>query len=84
MSQSFTAIFEHGILRPLEPLCLPEHTQVELSIQSDVTENWIDQDAIELAEREGDDSVSLESVRHQLATIQNSWAESIIADRGEY
>lgn len=33
MGQTITAIYEHGILRLLEPLPYPEHTQVELAVQ---------------------------------------------------
>ena len=32
MSTTFTAIYEKGILRPLSPLALPEHTRVEVRI----------------------------------------------------
>jgi predicted DNA-binding antitoxin AbrB/MazE fold protein len=32
MSTTFTAIYEHGVLRPLLPLSLPEHAAVELRI----------------------------------------------------
>jgi predicted DNA-binding antitoxin AbrB/MazE fold protein len=32
MAQRITAIYEDGILRPLSPLELPEHSQVEIDI----------------------------------------------------
>ena len=32
MSESITAIYERGVLRPLKPLNLPEQTQVEIQI----------------------------------------------------
>lgn len=32
MGHQVTAIYENGVLRPLEPLALPEQTTVELSI----------------------------------------------------
>jgi predicted DNA-binding antitoxin AbrB/MazE fold protein len=32
MASTFTAIYEHGVLRPLQPLPLPEHAAVELRI----------------------------------------------------
>ena len=32
MDHQVTAIYENGVLRPLEPLALPEQTTVELSI----------------------------------------------------
>jgi predicted DNA-binding antitoxin AbrB/MazE fold protein len=34
MNTTFTAIYEQGVLRPLLPLSLPEHTRVEVSIVS--------------------------------------------------
>lgn len=37
MSYSITAIYENGVLRPLVPLTLPEHTQVQLHIQPMLT-----------------------------------------------
>ncbi len=30
--KTFSAIFEHGVLRPLEPVCLPEHCQVQVEL----------------------------------------------------
>jgi len=32
MGKTITAVYENGVLRPLIPLLLPEHTQVELRI----------------------------------------------------
>ena len=32
MSETITAIYEKGMLRPLLPLSLPEHTQVQIQI----------------------------------------------------
>lgn len=32
MARQLEAIFEHGVLRPLEPLTLPEHQRVRLTI----------------------------------------------------
>jgi predicted DNA-binding antitoxin AbrB/MazE fold protein len=33
MGQTITAIYENGVLRPLTPLALPEHSQVELEVR---------------------------------------------------
>ncbi len=38
MTQSIQAIYENGILRPLQPLDLPENSVVELDVR-DVSEN---------------------------------------------
>ena len=32
MNGTITAIYENGVLRPLTPISLPEHTQVEIQI----------------------------------------------------
>lgn len=33
MTKTFSAIFENGVLRPLEPVCLPEHCQVQVELR---------------------------------------------------
>ena len=33
MTQTVTAVYEHGVLRPLTPLHLPEHSQVEIEVR---------------------------------------------------
>lgn len=33
MAQTITAVYENGVLRPLTPLTLPEHAQVELDVR---------------------------------------------------
>ena len=34
MTTAVEAIYEHGLLRPLQPLSLPEHTHVRLSVET--------------------------------------------------
>jgi predicted DNA-binding antitoxin AbrB/MazE fold protein len=34
MAMTITAVYENGVLRPLSPLALPEHSQVELAVQA--------------------------------------------------
>lgn len=34
MTQTITAVYENGILRPLTPLALPEHSQVEIEVRT--------------------------------------------------
>lgn len=34
MTQTITAIYENGMLRPLTPLALPEHSQVEIEVRT--------------------------------------------------
>jgi len=33
MSRQLEAVYEHGVLRPLEPLVLPEHQRVRLTLE---------------------------------------------------
>lgn len=84
MLHTLTAVYEHGILRPLEPLNLPDQTRVELTLQTDTSTDIQDEDAFELANREGDESIELHEVRQRLASIPGSLAESVISERGEY
>jgi predicted DNA-binding antitoxin AbrB/MazE fold protein len=35
MPQSIMAVYEHGLLRPLEPLTLPENLKVRIQIESE-------------------------------------------------
>ena len=84
MQQKIQAIYENGVLKPLEPLNLADHEQVSLTVQSGESADWLDHDALEWAQAEGDDTTSLEEVRRRLASISGSMAETVIADRGEY
>ncbi len=34
MMTTITAVYEHGVLRPLTPLDLPEHSQVEVDVRT--------------------------------------------------
>lgn len=39
MSQPIDAIYENGVLKPLQPLNLPEHAQVKVTVQTAAEEN---------------------------------------------
>lgn len=34
MNQTIKAIYEHGVLRPLTPLALPDRTEVQITVES--------------------------------------------------
>jgi predicted DNA-binding antitoxin AbrB/MazE fold protein len=34
MGQTVTAVYENGVLRPLQPLALPEHARVEIDVRT--------------------------------------------------
>jgi predicted DNA-binding antitoxin AbrB/MazE fold protein len=84
MRQRVEALFENGLLRPLQPLQLNEHQRVSLTVDVPADDDWLDNDAIEWAKQEGDSTISLEEVRRRLAGLNGSLSELIIAERGEY
>jgi predicted DNA-binding antitoxin AbrB/MazE fold protein len=84
MKQKIDAIYENGVLQPLEPLNLADHERVSVTVESAGVDGWIDRDAMEWARREGDPTIALEEVRGRLAKITGSLSELVIAERGEY
>ncbi len=80
------AVYENGVLRPLQPLDLREHEQVIVSVvkatnRSHLDAEYLDKIKSELANAE---AVSdLEEVRRRLAKIPGSMAAEINAERGE-
>lgn len=95
MNKTFQAIFESGILKPLEPLPLGEHEVVTLTIDGETSkqppataegphDDWIDHDVLATAEREGAGAISVEELRELLRSIPGSLSDVIISERGEY
>jgi predicted DNA-binding antitoxin AbrB/MazE fold protein len=84
MRQRVDAIYENGVLQPLEPLNLPERERVSITVESASEEDWLDHDAMRMAEAEGDPIFRWKAVRKALASIPGSLAETVIAERGEY
>jgi predicted DNA-binding antitoxin AbrB/MazE fold protein len=87
MRKTLQAIYENGVLRPLEPLDLPEHQQVAVVVSqlptASLDEDWMDTEYLRLAASEADDSISLEAVRAALAKIPGSLTADFIAERDE-
>lgn len=95
MNKSFQAVFESGVLKPLEPLPLGEHEVVTLMIDQptlkhspatfeESDDDWIDRDALATAEREGAGAISVEESREMLKAIPDSLSDVIISERGVY
>jgi predicted DNA-binding antitoxin AbrB/MazE fold protein len=84
MRQQIEAVYENGLLRPLEPLHLSDHERVSVTVESHAAEGWLDLDALEWARKEGDPSISLDDVRSRLMKIKSSLSDTVIAERGEY
>jgi predicted DNA-binding antitoxin AbrB/MazE fold protein len=81
MKKSVEAIYENGVFRPLEPVDLPEHQRVQLTVADE--DEWLDRDYIEWAASQVQESVSLEAVRQALAKIPGSLTADFIAEREE-
>jgi predicted DNA-binding antitoxin AbrB/MazE fold protein len=84
MKQRVDAVYENGLLRPLEPLNFSDHERVSVTVESGGGEDWLDHDVVEWARQEGDPTISLEEVRHRLAKLSGSLSDLVIAERGEY
>ena len=82
------AVYENGVLRPLQPLDLKEHEHVLVSVvktaprgRSSLAVEYIEKIKSEL--QDAAPAPGLEEVRRRLAKISGSMAAEIIAERGE-
>jgi predicted DNA-binding antitoxin AbrB/MazE fold protein len=83
MEKTVQAVYEDGVLRPLEPVPLEDRQEVTVIISDEVDvprdhplvaspDEWADAAA---------DSISLDEVRRALASIRGSLAEAVIEER---
>ena len=82
MVKELKAIYENGVLRPLEPLELDEHQHVVIMV-SDSNEDWLDNEYMQSCASEIDDSISLEDVRKALSKISAPLTNDFIQERDE-
>jgi hypothetical protein len=84
MTKNLQAVYENGLLRPLEPLDLREQQIVNVTVSDEAPpEPWLDADCLAACAAEADDAVSLDEVRAALAKIPGSLTEDFIAEREE-
>ena len=87
MAKTLEAIYENGLLRPLEPLLLKEHQQVTVTITDEITDeidSWIDHEFMDEVKREValmGPAPTLEEVRQALSTIPGNLSDDIRAER---
>jgi len=82
--KTLAAVYENGILRPLEPLQLNEHQQVSLTISdgfSDRADSWLDQEYMASVDALQEPEPTLDEVRHILSKIAGKLADDIRAER---
>jgi predicted DNA-binding antitoxin AbrB/MazE fold protein len=85
MSKLIEAIYENGVLRPLEPLDLEEHQRVTITIADDggAQEDLFDPEFIQWCTEQSRHAPSLEEVHRSLSKIQGAMADVVIAERDE-
>jgi predicted DNA-binding antitoxin AbrB/MazE fold protein len=85
MTRHQKAVYEDGVLRPLEGLPLREKEIVTVTVTSngDVPEQLVDSEFLSECEAEADESVALDQVRTALAKIPGSMAEHITRERDD-
>ena len=84
MTQKVQAVYEKGVLRPLEPLDLREEQRVTVAVSDELSaEPWLDVQCLMAAEAEADETVTLEEVRAALAKIPGSLTGDFIAERDD-
>jgi predicted DNA-binding antitoxin AbrB/MazE fold protein len=82
------AVYENGVLRPLQPLALSEHERVLVNVVK-LAGSGRSGPAVEYVERvkkelkDAEPAPGLEEVRRRLSKIPGSMASEIVADRGE-
>lgn len=84
MLTPFEAIFENGVLRPLEPVPLVEREQVKVTVSRPADDDWLDTEYMDACRAEADPSVTLAQVRLALSKIRGSMDAAIDEDRGDY
>lgn len=88
MTKALQAVYENGVLRPVEPLPFKEHQKVSVTVSDagDPLVSMIDYAFIENARREIEDVdhiPTLEEVRGILSKIPGSLAADIVAGRDD-
>ncbi len=85
MTSQLEAVYQGGVLRPLQPLNLMEDQRVFVTLATLPVseEDFLDMEFHRYCESRADYSVTLEQVRQEAASIPGSLADDIIADREE-
>ncbi len=85
MPRTFEAVYEDGVLKPTQPLTLPDHARLLVTIV-DETAFFSDPSvyfSAEEWERANADDITLEEVRRALSSIDGSLSDAVIESREE-
>ena len=84
MTKQVEAVYEKGVLRPLDPLPLKEHQRVRVTVYSAADEDdWRAQEFMEKVASDLACTPTLGEVRRRLSKIPGSLASDFIAEREE-
>jgi predicted DNA-binding antitoxin AbrB/MazE fold protein len=85
MEKTVQAVYENGVLRPLEPVHLEERQEVTVTIsdEADTLPNHPLLASSEEWSHAAQDDISLEEVRRALSTIRGSLSEAVLEERRE-
>ena len=85
MSTRVEAIYEHGVLRPIQPLPFAEHEHVTITVDlldDDIDYQFIAECKARVAQLP--QLPKIEETREMLRSVPGSFAEEIIKARGEW
>jgi hypothetical protein len=77
------AVYENGVLHPLDPLPLAQREHVKITVARTQDEDWIDWEFMDACAADADGAPSLDQVRSALSKIRGSMDEAIDQDRGK-
>jgi predicted DNA-binding antitoxin AbrB/MazE fold protein len=85
MEKTVQAVYENGVLHPLEPPLLEERQQVTVIISDriDVSEHHPLLVSADEWSHSAQDDIGLEEVRRALATLHGSLSEAVLEERRE-
>lgn len=87
MTKMFEAVYENGVLRPLESLDLRDHQRVRVMLQPAPAvpgeDDWLDAECLQQCAGEADERISLESVRQALSKIRSPLTADFVQERAD-
>lgn len=87
MTKPIEAIYEGGVLRPLEAIDLTERQHVRVVVQpvpaAPGEEDWLDTECVQQCAGEADERISLESVRRAMSKIHGSLTADFLQERAD-
>ena len=84
MGKKPAAVYENGVLRPLEPLPLQDKQQVTVTVEEtpgDFADAWLDHEYYAAVDAMQEPEPTLEEVRAALSTIAGTLSEAVRAER---